>query len=245
MPISNPLDDPLAVLLASLALVLLARLTPLGLVGALPLAVLVAVALAFIRDRHRRRGQRLRDQRVAAELDAAELRSRELAAQAERVRREAMARLTDTAYLEPLGFVQLCCDRLQALPDRIAARRQLLQSSGEQLLPRQGLERRLAREEAELQRETSPALRLERLKLVKQLRINLEMAHSGLDERQARLLALSTRLEGIDGGLRHLQRQVNRHWPSSAATDVAVTQAIAPLDEAIDQIERLLDAGQS
>lgn len=244
MPIPNPLDHPLAVLLAGLVLVLLARLTPLGLLGALPLALLVAFGMAFVRHRHLSRAQRLRDRRVEAELDAAELRSRELAAQAERVRREAMARLTDTAYLDPLGEVQLCCERLRGLPDRIAARRHLLQASGERLLPRQGLERRLAVEEAELKRETSPELRLERQKLVEQLRSNLAVTRSGLDERQARLLALSTRLEVIDGGLRHLQRQVDRHWPSSAATDVAVKQAIAPLDEAIDQIERLLDEGR-
>ena len=66
-----------------------------------------------------------------------------------------------------------------------------------------------------------------------------------MDEREARLLALSTRLERIDGGLRQLQRQVDRQWPSSEAGDAAMAGAIAPLDEALDQIERLLDAGQS
>ena len=77
-----------------------------------------------------------------------------------------------------------------------------------------------------------------------QLRRNLDAARLGMDEREARLVALSTRLEQVDGGLRHLQRLVYQHWPSSAATDAAMAEAIAPLDDGLDQIDRLLDAGQ-
>jgi hypothetical protein len=76
-------------------------------------------------------------------------------------------------------------------------------------------------------------------------RRNLEAARLGMDERDGRLLSLSTRLESIDGGLRHLQRQVERQWPSSEAGDAAMAQAIEPLDEALDQIEGLLAAGQA
>ena len=78
---------------------------------------------------------------------------------------------------------------------------------------------------------------------MEQLRSNLEAARLGIDERDGRLLALSTRLESIDGGLRHLQRQVERQWPSTAAGEEEVSQAVEPLDEALDQIEVLLNAG--
>ena len=44
--------------------------------------------------------------------------------------------------------------------------------------------------------------------------------------------------------LRHLLQQVDAQWPSSEATDAAVAEAIEPLDEALDQIDRLLDAGR-
>jgi hypothetical protein len=240
----NPLDDPLAVALAGLVLVLLARFTPLGLGLALVVAVPLALALAALRAHPRGRGRRLRDRRVVAEIDAAELRSRELAVQADLVRREALARFQDSAHLEPLGLVQLCCDRLRDLPGRIASRRRLLESGGGQLLPLEELEQRLQREQAAWQQESSATLRLERQRLVDQLRRNLDAARCGLDERQARLLALSTRLERIDGGLRHLQAQVARQWPSSDATDAAMAEAINPLDEALDQIEQLLDDGQ-
>jgi hypothetical protein len=37
---------------------------------------------------------------------------------------------------------------------------------------------------------------------------------------------------------------VDQHWPSSAATDAAMAEAIAPLDDGLDQIDRLLDSGQ-
>ncbi|MFM7169754.1 MAG: hypothetical protein ACKOYH_02715, partial [Cyanobium sp.] len=90
-----------------------------------------------------------------------------------------------------------------------------------------------------------PTLRQERSRLVEQLRSNLEAARLGIDERDGRLLALSTRLESIDGGLRHLQRQVERQWPSSEAGDAAISQAVEPLDEALDQIEALLAAGRA
>lgn len=207
----NPLDDPLAVALAGLVLlVLLARFTPLALVVAVPLAL----ALAALRAHPRGRGRRLRDRRVVAEIDAAELRSRELAAQADLVRREALARFQDSAHLEPLGLVQLCCDRRRDLPGRISARRSLLESGGGQLLPLEELEQRLQREKAAWQQESSATLRQGRQRLVDQLRRNLDAARCGLDERQARLLALSTRLEGIDGGLRHLQAQVTASGPA-------------------------------
>jgi hypothetical protein len=81
--------------------------------------------------------------------------------------------------------------------------------------------------------------------LVEQLRRNLEAARLGMDERDGRLLALSTRLESIDGGLRHLQRQVARHWSSGEAGDAAMADAVAPLDAALDQIEALLAAGRA
>ncbi|MDI9406793.1 MAG: hypothetical protein QM522_08820 [Chitinophagaceae bacterium] len=233
----NPLDDPIAVALAGLVLVLLARFTPLGLGLALLVALPLAPAIAALRARPH-------DRRVTAEIDAAEVRCRELAIQADLVRREALARFQDPAHLEPLGLVQLCCDRLRDLPERIASRRRLLQSGGGQLLSVQELEQRLQREHMAWRQESSATLRQERQRLVDQLRRNLEAARRGLDERQARLLALSTRLERIDGGLRHLQAQVARHWPSSDATDMAMTEAIAPLDQALDQIEQLLDDGR-
>ena len=76
-------------------------------------------------------------------------------------------------------------------------------------------------------------------------RSNLQAAQLGMDERDARLLALSTRLERIDGGLRQLQGQVQRQWSSQEGDAAALRQAISPLDEALDQIERLLDLGHA
>jgi hypothetical protein len=241
-PWSNPLDDPAAVAVAGVALVLLTRLAsvPLGL--ALPVAVALAVILSLLRRGGSRR-ERLRDRRVRAGIEAALERCRQLAAQSELVRSEALARFQSADHLEGLGVVQLCCERLQALPERIAACRPLLESGGGVLLPAETLAERLQREEAALRRETSTTLRRERSRLVEQLRSNLEAARLGIDERDGRLLALSTRLESIDGGLRHLQRQVERQWPSTAAGEEEVSQAVEPLDEALDQIEVLLNAG--
>lgn len=240
---ANPLDDPIAVAISGGLLVLLVRLSVVTLPLGLAIAVGAAVGLAGLRHRHRHRGDRLRDRRISASIDAALVRCRELASQAEAVRLEAMARFQESSQLESLGMVQLCCERLGALPDRIEARRALLESGGGVLLSAQDLASRLKREEEALRRDTSTSLRLERQRLVDQLRRNLEAAHLGMDQRDARLLALSTRLEGIDGGLRQLQRQVDRQWPSTEATGQAVAGAVAPLDEALDQIEPLLNSG--
>ena len=241
---ANPLDDPLAVTLAGLLLVALVRLTPLGLPLALVVAVPAGWILALLRDRRRRRGARLSDGRVSAGIEAAVARAGQLAGQAALVSREAMARFQDPGHLEALGRVQLCCERLRGLPERIDQRRPLLESGAGVLLSVDDLSARLAREEEALQRERSATLRPERQRLVDQLRRNLDAARLGMDEREARLVALATRLEQVDGGLRHLQRLVDQHWPSSAATDAAMAEAIAPLDDGLDQIDRLLDAGQ-
>ncbi len=241
---ANPLDDPLAMAVAGLLLVLLVRLSPLALPLALPLAVLIALGLTLLRARHGRRGERLRDRRVREGIDGAQQRASQLAVQAELVSVEAMARFHDPGQLEALGMVQLCCERLRGISERIANRRQLLESGGGILLSVAELQGRLSREREGLRRELSPTLRGERERLVDQLVRNLDAARFGMDAREARLLALSTRLEQIDGGLRHLQQQVDAHWPSSEATDAAVTEAIEPLDEALDQIDRLLDAGR-
>lgn len=245
---ANPLDEPAAVALGGVVLVLLARLTPLELPLALAVAVatavLLAVLLALLRGQHRRSGERLRDRRVSASIDGALQRVNALAGQAELVSAGALARFQDPAHLEPLALVQLCCERLRGLPQRIGERRPLLESGGGILLSAEDLELRLAREQEALRRERSGTLRRERQRLVDQLSRNLDAARFGMDAREARLLALATRLEQIEGGLRQLQQQVDQQWPSSEASGAAVAEAIAPLDEALDQIERLLDAGR-
>jgi len=243
-PWVQPLDDPLAVAAAGLLLVLLTRLTSLGLAPALLIAALAAEGLAMVRAHWGRRGDRLRDRRVRETIDGLLQRASQLALQAELVSAEAMTRFHDPAHLEALGVVQLCCDRLRALPERIGQRRSLLESGGGILLSAEDLQARLGRERDALRRETSPTLMRERQQLVDQLSRNLEAARFGMDAREARWLALSTRLERIDGGLIHLQQQVDQQWPSTEASDAAVAEAIEPLDDALDQIDRLLDAGQ-
>ncbi|MFM7314357.1 MAG: hypothetical protein ACKO0M_14540 [Cyanobium sp.] len=241
---TNPLDDPLAVAAAAVLLVLLTRAAALGLPPALLIAVSVAFALTGLRGRRLSRGATLRDRRVSASIEGALQRASQLAGQADLVRAGAIARFLDPGHLESLGLVQLCCDRLRGLPERITQRRALLESGGGILLSVEDLESRLERERAELRREASTTLRRERQRLVDQLSRNLDAARFGMDAREARLLALSTRLEEIDGGLRHLQLQVDQQWPSTEAGDAAVSEAIAPLDEALDQIDQLLDAGE-
>lgn len=240
----NPLDHPLAVAAGGLLLVLLARFTPLGLPLALPLAALVAVGLAALRIRQNRRAERLRERRVGESIDGALQRAAQLAVQAELVSRETMARFQDPGHLESLGMVQLCCERLRGIPERIVERRPLLESGGGILLSVDDLQVRLECARDELRRESSATLKRERQRLVDQLQRNLDAASSGMDAREARLLALWTRLEQIDGGLRHLQQQVDAQWPNSEASDAAVAGAIAPLNEALDQIDRLLDVGK-
>jgi hypothetical protein len=240
----NPLDHPLAVAAAGLLLVVLSQSGLLSPGLALPLAIGVAFALAFWRDTAGRAAT-LRDRRVAAAIDAALLRCQQLAAQAQSVAEEALARFQADDHLEQLGEVQLCCQRLQALPQRIAERRPLLESGGGVLLPAEQLAERLQQEEQALQRERNDSLRRERRRLVDQLRRNLQAAQLGMDERDARLLALATRLERIDGGLRQLQGRVQGHWSSREGDAAALGQAISPLDEALDQIERLLELGHA
>ncbi|MEI6031795.1 MAG: hypothetical protein WCQ20_11610 [Synechococcaceae cyanobacterium ELA739] len=244
----NPLDHPLAVAGGGGGLVLLVRGAGLGLPLAVPLSVALAWVLSVLLARRkasgrRSRSQRLHDQRLDAALEEALQRSANLAEAAVVLREQALARFTDPGHLEALGSLQLCCERLQQLPERLEQRRPLLESGGGVRLDPEALARRLAREEKDLQREADGPLRQERRRLVEQLRRNLDAGRQGMDEREARLLALATRLEAIDGGLQHLRRQIDHQWPSTDATDAAMSTAIEPLDDALDQIERALDAG--
>ncbi len=243
----NPLDHPGAIAAGGLVLVLLVRVwglgLPLGLLAGAAVSLLVSWLLRPRGARARSRLQRLHQQRLEAGLDGALERAAGLADTALALQEEALARFSDPGHLEALGTVQLCCERLQALPERLEQRRPLLQSGGGVRLSPDGLARRLAAEERALQKESEGPLRQERRRLVEQLRRNLDAARQGMDEGEARLLALATRLEAIDGGLQQLRRQIDRQWPSTEATAVAVTTAIEPLDDALDQIERLLDAG--
>jgi hypothetical protein len=247
---ANPLDHPLAVCVGGAALALLVRGGGVAMPVAFPAAVGLSVACAALLARagtagRRSRSQRLHDQRLDAGLEEVLERAGGLAVTALALREEALARFTDPGHLEALGSVQLCCERLQQLPERLQERRPLLESGGGQRLDPEDLARRLAREEKALRREAEGPLRQERRRLVDQLRRNLQAARQGMDEREARLLALSTRLEAIDGGLQQLRRQIDRQWPSTEASDAAMATAIEPLDEALDQIERSLDAGSA
>ena len=245
---TNPLDRPLAVAAAGVGLVLLVRGVGLALPLAIPLAVALSVAIAALLPRggtaaRRSRSERLHAERLDAGLEEALDRASGLAVTALALRQEAVVRFTDPGHLEALGSVQLCCERLQQLPERLQERRPLLESGAGRRLDPDALGRRLAREEKALQREAEGPLRQERRRLVDQLRRNLQAANRGMDEREARLLALATRLEAIDGGLQQLRRQIDHQWPSTEASDAAMATAIEPLDEALDQIERSLDAG--
>jgi len=237
----QPLDRPLAIAAAGLLLVALTRLTPLGLLPSLLIAAPVAVGLSQLQARPRSRAERRREQRVDASIETALQRVAQLALQAELLSGEALSRWQQPDQLEPLALVQLCCERLRELPARIQQRRALLESGGGILLPLENLQARLQREREQLRREASPSLRRERQRLVDQLARNVEAADFGLDAREARLLALATGLERIDGGLRQLQLQLDAPWTSSEA-GAAVAAAIEPLQEALDQIEQLLDA---
>ena len=82
LPWVDPLADPLAVAAAGLLLVLLTRLTSLGLPMALLIAVLMAEGLAMVRAQGGRRGERLRDRRVRETIDGLLQRATQLAIQA-------------------------------------------------------------------------------------------------------------------------------------------------------------------
>jgi hypothetical protein len=163
---ANPLDDPLALLVGAIA----------------------ATGLAMLRAQHASRGDRLRDRRVRESIEGALQRANQLALQSDLVSGEAMARFQDPDHLDALGMVQLCCERLRLLPDRILQRRPLLESGGGILLSAEDLQARLSRARDELRRETSPTLRRERHQLVDQLTRNLDAARFGMDTREARLL---------------------------------------------------------
>lgn len=225
---------------ASLVLVLLTSLTASPVWLALHLLVGLVGSLGR-RPAGRRdgMGQRLLGPGLAAALE----RSHQLVALAELLHLELLERLPSLEHLEDWGQLQLCGERLQALPARIMERRAFFEAGGELRRQAEALDRRLSCERLLLRREVSPILRGERVRLVEQLRRNLQVARLGSDEQASRLLALSTRLERIEGGLLHLQRHLKHQWISPVGAEGAI--ALLPLREALDQMEELLVEGLS
>ena len=237
-----PLDHPLAVASGGAAMVVAVRWggAPLPLGIGLGVAVSLAGAALGRRRRPASRSLRRHDRRLNAGIEAALDRAAELVQQVEAIRGLALERFTTAEQLEALGLVQLCCDRLAALPERLQRHRSLLESGGGVLPAPEILARRLAEEEKRLRGEPEGPLHQQRRRLVEQLRHNLEAARLGFDEREARLLTLATGLEAVEGGLRHLRQRIDRHWPGSEVPAPSLAAAIDPLEEALDRIDALL-----
>lgn len=216
--------------LASLALVVLTGLTaaPIWLAG----HVLAALAMGWSRPRRRTPEHVLGEGAVGVGLLRALEHSHRLALEGERLRAQLCTLLGGSQDPEALGQLELCCERLWELPTRLAEQRLRFELNDTVRRQALALDQRLIQERLLLHRDSSPTLRRQRSQLVEQLRRNLEVARSALDEVEARLLALESALEGIQEGWLHLQRHLSLHG--------VCEEAMAPVADALDRIEDLL-----
>ena len=189
--LTDPLQHPLAIGVAGLALVVGVKLLPFGWLIAVPCAVL----LAFLVAAYRRE----------TTLPDLIRRSLQLATGADAVADEAGQRLVQAQDIARLTAVQFCCERIRDLPSTLERLRADDKATGSSLLSTGHLEKRLRHERQRLGRETGTAVGRQRERLIQQLERNLSLAKQGTEASSLRVMAVSEHLESVAGDLQALQ----------------------------------------
>lgn len=204
MNIVNPLSAPLAVLVAGLLLVGGSRLVGLPFWAMLPVAVVVAFALApFLQPKPK---SPTADPGLDRELATARERATELAQKANGFYSEATRLLTAPGQVEALAIVQYARSRVQELPARVQQLADRFQGGGS-LLSVQELEGQLQEVERQA-RGYSGLARGQYDQLATSLRRNIGLAREGQDARLAQVTAINTLILDTAGALQTMQNRL-------------------------------------
>ncbi|MEB3162520.1 MAG: hypothetical protein VKK80_04775 [Prochlorothrix sp.] len=233
----NPLDYPLALLLGGLVLVLGVRGLQLPSIVVLPVAGGVAGAGAIVRRNQEPEQLNLGDPALEGHVQAAVAQAANLAAQAERLRREAGDRLTESHQLDLLVAVQLVCDQAQDLPQKIKDMARKLHKK-DTIVSIKTLEQQLKQAQAQKQQCSGDAQK-QWQKLIQSLQRNIELAQQGDDVRQAQIISLSNLILETLEVLQQLQLQL--HQSNLSSTHATNAAPLSSLSETLTQCQKNLD----
>ncbi len=206
MKIVNPLNYPLAILVAGICLILGVRIIKLPSLVMLPVAGAVAVGgSAFLAGKEPEKFN-LENPGLERELENAKQQAELLITKSESLRSEAEKLLQDSWQMNLLTAVQYACDRTLELPQKIEGLSQRLHG-GDSLLSVQELKEQLS--EVQRKKNASSGIAKQQLeRLENSLQNNINLAQEGQDARQAQVFSLVNIITESAGVLQNLQNQL-------------------------------------
>lgn len=205
--LANPFYYPTAILIGGVVLVTGLRVVGLSNSVILPTAAIVTVASASVLKSREPDAENIAQQQLQQEVQILKTSSQNLAIKAEELRQEANQLISQNTFnLDFLAQVQAICDRTIELPQKIENIAQRLPRQ-ESLLSVNELERQLLEVQTKI-RSSSGITRQNLEQLAASLQQNIELAKTGQDTRQAKIISLSTLIQNSAGVLQQLQNKL-------------------------------------
>lgn len=235
MKIVNPLNYPLAVLVAGIFLFLGVRIAKLSSFIILPLSGAIAYSGALYLASKEPETINLGNSNLEQELNNAKYQAQLLINKAENLRSEAQKLLQDSWQLDLLTAVQYTCDRTLELPQKIEQLSRKLHG-GDSLLSVRELKEQL--HEVQKKKNASSGLAKQQLQqLENTLQNNINLAQEGQDARQAQVFSLVNIITESAGVLQNLQNKLR----TSDLSNSEEIQELKSLNEYLNNVQDNVD----
>ena len=205
MKIANPLQYPMVILIAGIALFMGVRVINLSSKIVLPTTALIAFLGSAILAKDSSSSLDLENKHLEQELNSIKKEANVLVTKAEELRLEAKNLLHDSWQVDLLTAVEYACDRTLELPHKIELLSKKI-SGGDSLLSVEELEKKLADINKKKQSTYGIAQRqLEKVQI--SLQRNISLAKQGESARQAQVFSLTNLITESAGILQELQNK--------------------------------------
>lgn len=232
MKLVNPLYYPLAVLAGGIALFFGVRLLQFPSLIMLPVASGISLVGASLIKSREPKYSELANPELEREINAVKLAALGLVNQSENLRLEARKLLTDSFQIEVLTALEINCDRIATLPNKIDTLVGNL-SGNTSILSVSSLQQQLVEVQQKLN--SSSGIAKEHLKqLADSLKRNLKLAQDGEDTRLARIINISTLIQDCTGVLQQLQTKLR-------TSDLTESQQIHEMQLLSDELTSLVE----
>ncbi|WP_373479569.1 hypothetical protein [Geminocystis sp.] len=209
MKIVNPLNYPLAILIAGISLFLGVKIVKLSNFIILPSSIAIAViGSTFLAYNNQQNNSNidLDNKALETELNQAKKEAQLLVNKAENLRLEAKKLLHDSWQMDLLTAVEYSCDRALELPQKIEDLSRKL-SGGDSLLSVEELQEKLAN--IKKKKKSADGVALEKLQQIELSLIrNITLAKEGQSAREAQVFSLTNIITESAGILQQLQNKL-------------------------------------
>jgi len=209
MKIVNPINYPLAILIAGISLFLGVKIVKLSNFIILPSSIVIAViGSTFLAHNNQQNNSNidLDNKALETELNQAKKEAQLLVNKAENLRLEAKKLLHDSWQMDLLTAVEYSCDRTLELPQKIEDLSRKL-SGGDSLLSVEELQEKLAN--IKKRKKSADGVALEKLQQIELSLIrNITLAKEGQSAREAQVFSLTNIITESAGILQQLQNKL-------------------------------------